>query len=289
MKIAFILTLLFSFRLSWACELPVPPRLLVAGKITGDWSISKNNCTSQQISEVHALLQDQDGTIPVARLQAALGNEIRLVSKTKEIRIDNVETLIRKSYSDVGDANITINSPFQGALIELPTIGDLMLHCHPCQFSGEEVMRLSIRNMSELHNEYNFQAKFVRYVEAYQVRQHLPAFSQKLSSDMFEKVKVPAAAYGQYLTDLSRITFYKTNKSLRRGDVLRISDLSPLTLVRAGDRVELIFENPHVKVKSQALSRQSGGMGDQVEVWNQANGKKYRGVVVDHNRVVVDL
>lgn len=289
MKIAFILTLLFSVSLSWACELSVPPRLLVAGKITGDWSLSKNNCNVQQISEVHALLQDQDGTIPLTRLQAALGTSIRLVSAAKEIRIDNVEKLIRNSYSDVGDANITINSPFQGALIELPAIGDLMLHCHPCQFSGEEVMRLSVRNISELHNEYNFQAKFVRFIDAYQVRQHLPAFTQKLTLEMFEKVKVPAAAYGQYLTDLSRIAFYKTNKSLRKGNVLKVSDLSPLTLVRAGDRVELVFENPHVKVKSQALSRQNGGMGDQIEVWNQANGKKYRGVVVDHNRVVVEL
>lgn len=288
MKIVLILTLL-SASLSWACELPLPQRLLVTGKITGKWSISDSDCSIEQIYEVHALLQDQDGTIPIARLQAALGNEIRLISTSKEIRIDNVESLIRRSYSDVGDATVTISSPFQGALIEIPMIGDLMLHCHPCQFGGEEIMRLSVRNMSQNHNEYNFQAKFVRYVDAFQVRQQLPAFSQKLTTEMFEQVRVPAAAYGQYLTDLSRIAFFKTNKSLRRGDVLKVSDLSPLTLVRAGDRVELVFENPHVKVKSQALSRQNGGMGDQVEVWNQATGKKYRGVVVDHNRVVVDL
>ena len=97
------------------------------------------------------------------------------------------------------------------------------------------------------------------------------------------------ASYGQYLTDLSRINLYKTNKTLRMGDVLRTGDLVPLTLVRAGDRVELIFENDHVRLKSQALSRQNGGVGDRVEVWNQANGKKYRGVVTEQNRVVVEL
>jgi flagella basal body P-ring formation protein FlgA len=289
MKIAFIITLLFSVSLAWACELSVPQRLLIAGKISGKWAISKTDCSAEQISEVHALIQDQDGVIPVARLQAALGSGIRLISANKEVRIDNIESLIRRSYPDVGDATVTISSPFQGALIELPTSGDLMLHCHPCQFSGEEIMRLSVRNMADHQNEYNFQAKFVKYVDAYQIRQPVPAFSQKLTSEMFEQVKVPAAAYGQYLTDLSRIAFYKTNKSLRRGDILKVSDLSPLTLVRAGDRVELVFENPHVKVKSQALSRQNGGMGDQIEVWNQATGKKYRGVIVDHNRVVVDL
>jgi flagella basal body P-ring formation protein FlgA len=288
MKIVLILSLL-SASLSFACELSVPQRLLITGKVTGEWSFPQTGCSNDQISEVQALLQDQDGSIPIARLQAALGSGVRLISSNTLVRIDNVESLIRRSYSEVKDASVTMSSPFQGSLIELPMSVDLMLNCHPCQFSGEEIMRLSVRNMADKINEYSFQAKFVRYVDAFRVRQQLPAFSQKLTTSMFEQVKVPASAYGQYLSDLSRIAFYKTNKSLRAGDVIKVSDLSPLTLVRAGDRIEIVFENPHVKVKSQALSRQNGGMGDQVEVWNQATGKKYRGIVVDHNRVVVDL
>ena len=169
---------------------------------------------------------------------------------------------------------MNVSSPFQGNLIELSKTSEFILHCHPCQFNGEEMMRLNVRSFENQETDYSFQAKFNRQVVAFKARRNIAAFSHELNADMFEQVKVPPAAYGQYLTDLSSLSYYKTNKPIRVGEVLKSSDLSPQTLVRAGDRVELIFENSHVKVKSHALSRQNGGVGDQVEVWNQANGTR---------------
>lgn len=289
MRIIFAFAALFGFVEAWACELTIPSRVIVTTNSNGTWPFESKDCTARQFDTVHEVLRDQDGSIPLARLQAAIGHDIRLQSNDAQIRIENIAYLIRKSFTDVGDAGMAISNPFQGHLIAIPKDSEFVLHCHPCQFNGEEVMRLHVRSFQGGETDYSFQAKFSRYVHAYKTRRNISAFTSDLKPEMFEKARVPAAAYGQYLTDLSKLSFYKTNKTLRVGDIVRISDLVPQTLVKAGDRVELIFENSHVRVKSQALSRQNGGVGDDIEVWNQANGKKYRGTIVDHNRVQVNL
>jgi flagella basal body P-ring formation protein FlgA len=289
MRLIFAFAALFGFVEAWGCELAIPARVLVTSSSNGAWPFENKNCTSQQFDAVHEVLRDQDGAIPLARLQAAIGGEIHLRSEESTIRVENTAYLIRKSFTDVGNAGMVIGNPFQGNLIAIPKDSEFVLHCHPCQFNGDEVMRLHVRSFQGGETDYTFQAKFSRYVNAYRTRRNISAFSADLKPEMFEKVSVPDAAYGQYLTDLSKLAFYKTNKTLRIGEIVRVSDLVPQTLVKAGDRVELIFENSHVRVKSQALSRQNGGMGDDIEVWNQTNGKKYHGTVIDHNRVQVNL
>jgi|GEM_PF-2854697 len=289
MRIIFAFAALVGFVDAWACELILPSRVLVTASSNGSWPFESKNCTPRQFDTVHEVLRDQDGSIPLARLQAAIGREIQLQSSDTTIRIENIAYLIRKNFTDVGDAGMVIGNPFQGNLIGIPKDSEFVFHCHPCQFNGDEVMRLHVRSFQGGETDYSFQAKFSRYVNAYKTRRNISAFTADLTPEMFEKVRVPDASYGQYLIDLSNLSFYKTNKTLRVGDIVRISDLVPQTLVKAGDRVELIFENSHVRVKSQALSRQNGGVGDNIEVWNQANGKKYRGTIVDRNRVQVNL
>ncbi len=289
MRLIFAFVALFSVYEAWSCEIKLPETIFIADSTNRDWNFIQQNCQRPQLRELQNILQDQSGTVAVSHIQAAISRDIRLVASEENIKIQNLNQIIRQTFSEAENASIMLQSPFQGSLVYLEAGSEYVLHCHPCQFNGEELMRLHVKTAQGESVDYNFPAKFSRLVSAYKLRRHLPAFSDKLTREMFEEAKVPMASYGQYLTDLSQISLYKTNKSLRAGDVLRTQDLVPLTLVRAGDRVELIFENAHVRLKAQAMSRQSGGIGDRVEVWNQANGKKYRGTVIEQNRVVVEL
>lgn len=289
MRLGILLLSLLSVSSSWACDIAVPAHILLTAGETESWPFLQTNCSVGQAQELIRVLQDQHGVIPVSRLEAAVSKGIRLTSEKRAVRVTNVERLIRSSFNGIGGAKITLSAPFNSNLISVPDDAEFTANCHPCQFQGEEIIRVGLRSFSEQARELNFQAKFVSLVKAYKLRRSLPAFSTGLTSDMFEEVSVPAPAFGQYLTDATRIGFFKTNKMLKAGDFLRSSDLSPITLVKAGDRVELVFENDHVTLKSQALARQNGGMGDSVEVWNQATGKKHRGTVTDHNKVVVEL
>ncbi|MBY0517730.1 MAG: flagellar basal body P-ring formation chaperone FlgA [Bacteriovoracaceae bacterium] len=289
MRIIFAIIVLFSFIDGWSCELNIPNHVIVVGESNGSWPFESKDCSADSINEVYNVLRDQKGLIPLSRITAAINESTKIFSDSQTITVENIYDLIQKNFTEIEDAQSVVTSPFQGNLIAVENESNVALHCHPCQFVGEEVLRLNVKNFKSGEKNYSFPAKFTRYVEAFKIKQSLPAFTKNLSPEMFEKVRVPSSAYAQYLTDLSKLNFYKTNKSLRAGEIIRTSDLSPQTLVNAGEQVELIFESSQIVLKSHALSRQNGGLGDSIEVWNQTTGKKYSGKVIDHKRVSVDL
>ncbi len=270
-----------------ACELALGKRVLIAGAELSTWPYPHSNCTDADLRAVFAVLKDQDGVVPVPRLQAAVGDGIR-IRATGDVRVEALASLSRRSFAEATQATIEVQTPFQGALIPIGENQDLQLSCHPCQFLGDELLKVALYEGSA-KKEINVQARFTRLVQAWRLRRNVPAFSQGLSEADFEKVQAAATLYAPYLSDISRIGYYKTNKPLRAGEVIRATDVSPINLVRAGSRVEVVFEGESIRLKSSALSRQNGGFGDHIEIWNQATGRKHRGQVIDHNRVVVEL
>jgi flagella basal body P-ring formation protein FlgA len=95
--------------------------------------------------------------------------------------------------------------------------------------------------------------------------------------------------YTDLVTDAETLRFFKSNKPLRAGELLRASDLNAQNLVRAGMRTEVILENEMVRIKTSGISRSSGGFGETVEVFHQQKNKKYQGKVIDNNKVLVEL
>ncbi len=275
---------------AWACEIVVPARVLFTGADLNDaWPFPQQACEVPQLRAALDVLRDQHGEVPLARLQAALGDQVKVVSSDTVIHIESAASLVRAQYNPPADATLELSPVNLPALVALPATSETKFQCHPCRFEGGEVLRMDVRAYGEVPRSLEFQARFTRLVEAYRLTRPVPAYSGALSADMFKRVQVPQRAAGKFFHRLPSLSFYKTNKSLRAGDLLREEDLVPLTLVKAGERVELLFENSHVSVKSQAVSRQNGGIGQRVEVWNQANGRKHVATVVDQGKVVVEL
>lgn len=271
-----------------ACEVSFPERMIVTGVDGSHWPFAHTNCSPENISAVRSMLHDHDGMISLARLQAAVGGTIKLVSTVDQVRIQRLSQLIEESFPQSAVSDMEMKT-LDADIVGLSSSGEINLKCHPCLFNGDETIRVNVRSFNGQQKAYNFAAKFGHYVLAAKAKVSISAFSGSMNSDQFELVKVPQVAYGRYQTELSKIHYYKPNKTIRAGELLRETDLVPLTLVRAGDKVDLYFENEQLRVRSHATSRQNGGMGDKIDVWNQATGKKYRGVITDHNRVVVEL
>lgn len=289
MKI-FFLILALSPLASLACEVRLSSRVLVTTAPVADaWPLGSENCSPAQLQTVHALIQEQNGDIPLARLQAAVGEAINLRSVSTHIRLENINAIIRTQFNQTQDTQASINPLYQQAVIELPVDAELKTTCHPCRFENDEQIRLTVKTFGQQPQDLVYDAKFTRMVDAYRLKRTLPAFTTHIDQNNLEKVRVPESTMNKYFTDIDKLNFYKTNKSLRAGELLRTSDFVAQTLVKAGDRVELIFENSLIKVKSHAMSRQNGGLGDSVEVWNQANGRKHRGRIVEQGKVLIEL
>ncbi len=285
--LVFLLTILSA---ASACEVMLPPRMLVTGAALNQaWPFPQQGCRPAQLQAVLNVLRDQQGEIPVARLQAALGDQVQLASSDTIVRVESAVQMVRARYATTTDAQFELTPLLQASLVELPLAGETRLECHPCRFEGSETIRIDVRAYNEAPRSLAYEARFTRMVDAYRLRRAVPAFTGQLDVAMFEKVQTPQRSAGKYFQELPTLGYYKTNKSLRAGDLLREEDLIAQTLVKAGERVELFFENDLVRVKSHAVSRQNGGIGQRIEVWNQANGRKHTAKVIDQGKVVVEL
>jgi flagella basal body P-ring formation protein FlgA len=91
------------------------------------------------------------------------------------------------------------------------------------------------------------------------------------------------------ITDLETLKFFKTNKPLRTGDIIKRSDLNAINLVKAGLKTDVVLENQMIRIKTQGISRGNGAIGDIVEVFHPQKNKKYQGKVIDINKVLVEL
>ncbi|MCE3013194.1 MAG: flagellar basal body P-ring formation chaperone FlgA [Proteobacteria bacterium] len=274
---------------SWACEIQLPQRILVSSQATGASHGGSADCEANEIEEVYNVLREQSGNIPVARIQMALSKQIKLITTNSHIQIDNIERIIEGNFVELQKSHNEWKSELLGSYFPLDMNDQIEVSCHPCEFRGAEHFKLTVTQLGALKLSLDIPTRVFKLEEAIKVKSNLNAFSEKIDSGSWEVTKAPAINFGRYFNHPEKLKFYKTNKQLKAGDFIKESDLTPLNLVRAGDRIEITFENDHVKVKSQAVSRQNGGIDQEIEVWNQANGKKYKGVVTDFNRVTIRL
>lgn len=280
---------IFASVSSWACEVQLPERILLSSQATGASHGSATNCEANQMEEVYNVLREQSGRIPVARIQMALSKQIKLITTNSHVQIENIERLIETQFSELKDLQSEWKSEVLGSYFALTPTDRIEVSCHPCEFRGAEHFNLRVVDLGTVRLSLDIPTRVFKIEEAIKVKANLNAFTDKIENHSWELTKAPAINFGRYFSQPEKLKFYKTNKQLKAGEFIKESDLTPLNLVRAGDRVEITFENDHVKVKSQAVSRQNGGIEDEVEVWNQANGKKYKGVVTDFNRVTIRL
>ena len=62
-----------------------------------------------------------------------------------------------------------------------------------------------------------------------------------------------------------------------------------ISLVKAGNTVTLIVDNDGVRVAADVVARTSGGLGDEVSVYNPQTNKTLSGTVVGPDRVELNL
>jgi flagella basal body P-ring formation protein FlgA len=67
----------------------------------------------------------------------------------------------------------------------------------------------------------------------------------------------------------------KARRFVPTGDLIRVGDVMPLTLVERNDRVSITVRRGRVNIQTVAKAREAGGYGDVIEVMNEASRKNY--------------
>ena len=285
MKLLLSFVLLFSLP-AFACEYTGKDGILVTRKDIKTEELPLNDCSPDEQEIFRNTLTNLEGNISAAQLNEILGiknfklNQDRLIIKSLD-KLSKQQLALKDNIHVVA----RINSP---ALIDFNSSDSISLFCNGCLFGENQNISLQLKDLLGEVSHKNINVDFKTFFKAYRVLSPVAPFGT-ITGDNIEMILTDKIPHTTFLEDPSQLRFYQTNKSLRAGELIKMSDLSPSRIIRAGMKSELVLENKHIKIKTHGIPRSSGAIGDFVEVYHPEKKKKYYGKVIDINKVHVDL
>lgn len=274
-----------------ACEVYLPSHLMILGQtLSFEPSIKHSDCSQKALQDIDLTLNSVEGKITSFQFSEILKTKNHEVTVSPSlIQVQHLNHLVREQIiMPVGvhlRSSEAVNSP--NYLLLAP--GDRVeIKCTECLFSQQQSMNVNIIGFDGSNKTIIVKADFKKMVRAYRVLGFHPAFSEITASSLSEEF-VESIPHTDLLTNLDTLHFFKLNKSIRSGELLRLSDMNALNLVKAGLKTEVIIENEHVKLKTTGISRSNGILGEFVEIFHPQKNKKYQGKVIDINKVLVEL
>ncbi len=274
-----------------ACEIHLPAHLVVLSDHAQlDKTIHHSGCTDETIKEFAGILGSMEGKIPAYQLKRMLKvNNEAINIQPAQIQIQHLSHLIREQMPLPSGIHLKSLSAINTSEVLTLTEGDkIQVECTNCLYGVNQPINVNVTGFDGSQRSLVVEASFRKMVRAYKVQTFHPAFSEISSSSLTEEL-VEAIPHTDLVTDLSTLKFFKVNKPIKAGSLLRRSDLNALNLVKAGLKTEVIIENSLLKLKTHGVSRGNGSLGDFVEVFHPQKNKKYLGKVIDINKVLVEL
>lgn len=281
--------LLGSFAL--ACEVHLPQNLVILGDAQDfRQAINHTGCSDEVVKEVNSTLFSVEGKMTAFQFSEMLKAKSHdVVIQPMFIQVQHLKHLVREQLLVPPGVQMKSSEALSGANYLTLAPGDkIEVQCSGCLFGSQQTLNLNIIGFDGTNKSLMVRADFKKMVKAYRLLSFHPAFSEIAVTSLQEEF-VESIPHTDLLTNLDTLKFYKLNKPVRAGELLKFSDLNAVDLVKAGLRTEVIIENELVKLKTSGISRSNGTLGQFVEVFHPEKNKKYQGKVIDINKVLVEL
>lgn len=277
---------------AFACEMTLPHQMVIlSADANGSHIIRASNCQEAELSEMIKTISELEGRVSTVQLKSMMESKGHLISSIEPhmIQIQQLKSIIREQLPLPQGIQVKSTSGINTAGVIALAPGDRVeVRCPQCLYGPQQAVNVAIQGFDGTSREYLAAADFKKMVRAYRVLMPLTSFATVSASEVKEEY-TEAVPQTDLVTDTDALKFYKTNKPIRTGDLLRYSDLNAVNLVKAGLKTDVILENSMVRIKTQGISRGNGTIGDVVEVWHPQKNRKYQGKVIDTNKVLVEL
>lgn len=289
-KLFFTAALIVSTSL-FACEVHLPQHFVVIGDTVDLMSAATHTgCPEHILKDVNETLRSVDGKITSFQLAGLLKTKNHeVLFQPNLVNVQHFKSLVREQLMLPAGVQLhssqALNSP---DFITLNDGESVEVECANCLFGMRQPINVKITGIDGTNKSMTVTADFKKMVKAYRVTSFHPAFAE-ISTAALKEEYVEVIPQTELVTELETLKFFKLNKPVRAGDILRKSDLNALSLVKAGVKTEVIIENAMVKLKTSGISRSNGALGEFVEVFHPQKNKKYLGKVIDINKVLVEL
>ena len=286
--------LLLAFITQWAsaCEVHLPYQLLVFNDDkSGKEIYQAKNCDVSALDTLHQIVTGLEGRVASFQLKEmmnARGHDVEV--QPQSIFIQQFRSLIREQLTLPTGVQVKATSPINmPGILALPAGDKIEISCSTCLYGTQQPLSVSILGFDGSRQSLYATADFKKLVKAYRLTSALPSFSSINGNDVLKEEYIESIPHTDLITNIEVLAFYKTNKPLKAGEILKTSDLNAVNLVKAGLKTEVVLENQMIRIKTQGISRSNGTIGELVEVYHPQKNKKYQGRVVDINKVLVEL
>ena len=288
----FFSILILSFGLaSFACEVHLPHHIVLLGD-TADLMKSSvhTGCADEALNDVNQTLISVEGKITSIQLSEMLKAKNRnVLIQPHLIQVQHLKHLVREQLMLPPGVQLRSSEAVNAANFLSLAPGDKVeVECTGCLYGSQQPLNLHIAGFDGTERSLIVRADFKKMVKAYRLLGSRSAFSE-IKPEFLKEEYVESIPHTDLVTNLSTLKFYKLNKPVRAGELLKLSDLNALNLVKAGLKTEILIENDLVKLKTSGISRSNGTLGQFVEVYSPQKNKKYQGKVIDINKVLIEL
>ena len=298
MRLVLLTLIVFTTFTAWSksCHIDVYSKVYTLDKNISKLTkeiIKKSDCSQNVKLDFVRFLTTTNGVVSntqLARMFKSLEN--------KDVKITPSKISIRKLDDYLTDRIAfsknwfvrDINSAMRKSSIVLNDQENIHVDCPSCSFPGNKSIRLIIQN--PINNTNKFQmlnAKVLIKTIALVPRGMIQVNNLPLSENMFKKKAVFVDNPAHIFLNKKALVFYKVNKPLTGEKPLLLSDLIPVSIVKAGTPASILLKHDGISLKSTAIPMRSGKFGDIIQLRSTRSKKIITGKVVDYNKVAIEL
>lgn len=256
--------------------------------------IKSSSCSQETLWEVGRTLYQIDGSISSKHLNRFLKEEgineqvalwpdqveVIKLSRLVNLKLPLEETLHAKEFS--------IIDPIYS--LGLENLRGIQASCHACNTTGTKNASFTFTNpISGYERKLWIKLEIMQATRVAVAKSDIRPFAKTSLENEIEFKQGYYEDTSLYVKNMDEVKYYRINKAIKKGSPIKYSDLSPKTLVELGKLTEVLIEGRGLKIKSEAIARQSGKFGEQINLYNPESRKKLRGKVIDYNKVKVEI
>ncbi|MAZ49221.1 MAG: flagella basal body P-ring formation protein FlgA [Halobacteriovoraceae bacterium] len=285
-KLTIILFTLTFANLALSCEIKTYDQIYKINKILDETVIRSTNCSNDIKDAFLDLVASGSGDIRGSHLSKVLATKEHptISIKPDQIHLDTLSEALKDHFKskNLDFSDVSALYPHSALLIERGE--GLKFDCSNCDTSGR-------KNIKVLYSDQTvwLTATIRHKINALKIKKNLPYHTPILTKDDFEIVESLAKDPSQLFTDIENIKFYKLNRNLVEGGILKVHDLRPKNLISSGQKVKIHVSKNTVRLETTGIAKKNGKFGDYIEIQNPKTKKIIMGRVTGHNKAVVEL
>lgn len=285
-RITITIFLALSSLCTYACEIKTYDKIFKINKILDDSVIKSSNCPSSIQNAFLDLVASGSGDIRAQHLSGVLATSEypSITVSPNQIHLASLAEALKAHFSSKSLHFSEVSALYPHSALLIQDKSDLKFECKNCDSSG----RKNIKVIAGAETIW-IAATVKHRIKALKIKKNLSYHTPILTKNDFEVVESLAKDPSQLFTDLENIEFYKLNRNLVEGRVLKVHDLRPKNLISSGQKVQVQVTKNSIKLKTTGIAKRNGKFGDFIEIQNPKTKKIIMGKVTGHNTAVVDL